>query len=112
MKMPVIDRQFSKFTEVNLSVFVHNIVWRLLNHPDFPAPRPSSEELRGKLGELKRDLDRLFGGDDRALEMIRRTRAELEEMMRRLADNLEATTRDRMKLGTTGFELLAEEKEE
>ncbi|MFL6589636.1 MAG: hypothetical protein ACJ8M4_05635 [Chthoniobacterales bacterium] len=104
--MMIINREFSKFTETNLSVFVHNILWRLLNNPDFPTPRPTLEGLREKLGELKRGLDRLFGGDDQALETIRGTRAELEQMMRNLADNLEATTQDRVKLATTGFELL------
>ena len=108
MKTPIIDREFSKFTEVNLSVFVHNILWRLLSHPDFPKPHPTLEALRGKLGDLKRELNRLFGGDDGALETIRGTRSELEEMMRTLADNLEATTQDREKLATTGFELLRE----
>jgi hypothetical protein len=102
----MIDREFSKFTEVNLSVYVHNILWRLRDNPDFPTPNPSLEELRAKLGELKREVTKLFSGDDRALDRMRATRHNLEVMMRTLADNLEATTRDRAKLGTTGFDLL------
>jgi hypothetical protein len=105
----IIDREFSKFTEVNLSVYVHNILWRLRDNPDFPAPNPSLEELRAKLGDLKREVTKLFSGDDPALDSMRATRHDLEEMMRDRADNLEATTRDREKLGTTGFELLREE---
>lgn len=102
----IIDREFSKFTEVNLSVYVHNILWRLLDNQDFPAPEPSLGALRGKLGELKRELERLFAGNDEALETMRTTRSELEAMMRDLADNLEATSQDRAKLATTGFDLL------
>lgn len=108
MSTHIIDREFSKFTEVNLGIYVHNILWRLLNNPAFPAPSPTLEDLRGKLGVLKREMTRLFGGDDDALEAMRETRRELETMMRSLADNLEATTRDRAKLGTTGFDLLRE----
>jgi hypothetical protein len=50
----------------------------------------------------------LFGGDDRALETMRGTRVELEQILRSLADNLEATTQDRQKLATTGFDLMRE----
>jgi hypothetical protein len=108
MQRQIIDRDFSKFTEVNLSVYVHNILWRLHDNPDFPTPNPSLEELRKKLGELKREVSKLFSGDDRALDRMRSTRHDLEEMMRNLTDNLEATTHDRAKLSTTGFDLLRE----
>lgn len=108
MEKKIIDREFSKFTEVNLSVYVHNILWRLRDNPHFPAPNPTLEELRARLGELKREVTKLFSGDDRALEPMRATRHDLEEMLRRLADNLEAATHDRVKLGTTGFDLLRE----
>ena len=91
-----------------MSVYVHNILWRLLDNPDFPAPKPALAEVREKLGELQRDLTRLFAGDDGALDPMRRTRRELETMLRNLADNLEATTRDRGKLATTGFDFLRE----
>jgi hypothetical protein len=37
---------------------------------------------------------------------MRSTRRDLEAMMRTLVANLEETTRDRSKLGTTGFDLL------
>ncbi len=106
MQRKIIDREFSKFTEVNLSVYVHNILWRLRDNPDFPAPNPSLEEVRAKLGDLKREVTKLFSGDDRALDRMRATRRDLEEMMRHLADDLETTSRDRGKLGTTGFDLL------
>jgi hypothetical protein len=106
MKGHIIDREFAKFTEVNLSVFVHNILWRLRDNPDFPAPKPTLEELREKLGEMRRELTKLFEGDDPALESMRARRRELETIMRDLADNLEATTQDRQKLGGSGFDLL------
>jgi hypothetical protein len=106
MQRKIIDREFSKLTEVNLSVYVHNILWRMHDNPHFRTPNPSLEELRKKLGELKREVTKLFSGDDRALERMRATRHDLEAMMRTLADNLEATTRDRAKLGTSGFDLL------
>jgi uncharacterized membrane-anchored protein YhcB (DUF1043 family) len=106
METGIIDREFSKFTEVNLSVYVHNILWRLLNNQNFPAPQPSLGDLREKLGELKRELESLFAGNDDALETMRRRRRELEGLMSELADNLETTTRDRVKLETTGFDLL------
>jgi hypothetical protein len=106
MEKNIIDREFSKFTEVNLSVYVHNILWRLRDNPHFPAPSPTLEELRKKLGELKREVTKLFSGDDRALDPMRSTRRDLEVMLKILADNLEATTRDRAKLGTTGFDLV------
>jgi hypothetical protein len=105
MKRHIIDREFAKFTEVNLSIYVHNIVWRLRDNPDFPAPNPPVDKLREKLGELKRDLTKLFGGDDRALEAMRGTRVALERILINLADNLEETTQDREKLATTGFDL-------
>ena len=108
MPSKIIDREFSKFTEVNLSVYVHNILWRLRDNPHFPAPNPSLRDLRTKLGELKREMTKLFSGDDRALEPMRSTRHCLEEMLRLLADNLEATTRNRAKLSTTGFDFLRE----
>ena len=108
MKTHIIDREFSKFTEVNLSIYVHNILWRLLNNPHFPAPRPALDELREKLGSLKREMTRLFSGDDEALDGVRETRGELETLLRDLVDNLEETTHDRGKLGTTGFDLVRE----
>ena len=89
-----------------MSVFVHNILWRLRDNPDFPEPQPSLEELRAKLGEMRRELTKLFEGDDPALELMRARRGELEGIMRDLADYLEATTQDREKLGETGFDLL------
>jgi len=102
-----IDRDFSKFTEVNLSVFVHNLLWRLLNNPHFPRTVPSTDELREKLGNLKRALSRLLNGDDTALETVAANRQELEALMNDLADNLEMTAgNDREKLESTGFELL------
>src|SRR4051812_4273689 len=106
MQAKIIDREFSKFTEVNMGVYVHNILWRLRDNPDFPAPRPTLEELREKLAEMKRELTKLFSGDDRALDQMHAARHHLEEILRNLADNLEATTRDRAKLATTGFDLL------
>jgi hypothetical protein len=106
MPSQIIDREFSKFTEVNLSVYVHNILWRLRDNPHFPAPNPSLEELRAKLGELKREVTKLFSGDDRALDPMRSARHDLEAVLRTLADNLEETTPDRAKLATTGFDLL------
>jgi hypothetical protein len=90
----IIDREFSKFTEANLSVYVHNILWRLRDNPHFPTPTPSMEELRAKLSELKREVTKLFSGDDRALDPMRSTRRDLEAMLKTLADNLEETTRD------------------
>lgn len=108
MQRNIIDREFSKFTEVSLGVYVHNILWRLRDNRDFPAPSPSLDELRAKLGELKREVTKLFSGDDRALDPMRASRRDLEEMMRKLASNLEETTRDRAKLGSTGFDLLRE----
>src|SRR3954467_11433379 len=106
MQSNIIDREFSKFTEVNLGIYVHNILWRLRDNPDFPAPRPTLEELREKLAEMKRELTKLFSGDDRALDPMRTTRQDLEDILTNLADNLEQTTRDRAKLATTGFELV------
>ena len=106
--MHIIERELSKFTEVNLSVYAHNILWRLRQNPHFPAPRPALEELREKLGVLKREVSRLFSGDDAALDAVRQTRGELEALLHQLADNLEDTTRDRGKLGTTGFDLVRE----
>ena len=108
MQSKIIDREFSKFTEVNLSVYVHNILWRLRDNPDFPAPNPGLEELREKLGELKREVTKLLSGDDGALDPMRSTRHALEELMRNLADNLEKTSHDRAKLATTGFDLVRE----
>ena len=108
MRVHIIDREFSKFTEVNLSIYVHNILWRLLNNPHFPAPRPGLDELREKLGLLKREMTRLFSGDDQALDAVRATRGELETLLRDLADNLEEITHDRETLGTTGFGLVRE----
>ena len=106
MQSNIIDREFSKFTEVNLGVYVHNILWRLRDNPDFPAPNPTLEQLREKLAEMKRELTKLFSGDDLALDPMRATRHDLEEILRTLADNLEQTTRDRVKLATTGFDLV------
>jgi hypothetical protein len=108
MQSKIIDQEFAKFTEVNLSVYVHNILWHLRDNPDFPAPNPRLEELRKKLGEMKREVTKLFSGDDGALDPMRSTRNDLEEMLRNLADSLEETTRDRAKLGLTGFDLLRE----
>jgi hypothetical protein len=108
MQSMIIDREFSKFTEVTLSVYVHNILWRLRDNPHFPAPTPGLEELRAKLGELKREVTKLFSGDDSALDPMRATRRDLEALMRNLADNLEETTPDGEKLRTTGFDLLRE----
>lgn len=108
MKAKIIDREFSKFTEVNLSIYVHTILWRLRDNPDFPVPRPALEELREKLGVLKREMTRLFSGDDAALDSMRQTRGELEALLHQLANNLEESTRDREKLGTTGFDLVRE----
>ena len=106
MQKKIIDREFSKFTEVNLGVYVHNILWRLRDNPDFPAPIPALDELRQKLGEMKREVTKLFGGNDAALDLMRAKRHELEVMLVNLANNLEKTTRDRTKLETTGFDLL------
>jgi hypothetical protein len=106
MQSKMIDREFSKFTEVNLSIYVHNILWRLRDNPDFPAPRPTLDQLREKLAEMKRELTKLFRGDDSALDPMRATRRDLEQILRNLADNLEETTRDRAKLATTGFDLV------
>jgi predicted nuclease with TOPRIM domain len=106
VRAEIIDREFSKFTEVNLSVYVHHILWRLRDHPDFPAPTPTLNELREKLGEMKRELTKLLSGDDRALDSMQARRSELERIMKDLADNLEETTHERAKLGTTGFDLL------
>ena len=104
----IVIRDFSKQTDFDFVLFVYGVLWKLLNNPHFSSVTPTLDQLTIALDALKQEVRKSLAGDHQAQDKTAEKRAELERMMKALADDLEKTAAgDRAKLATSGFDLLA-----
>jgi hypothetical protein len=93
------------FSEIPLDSFVSQvltIIDRLTGNANFPTTDPTLTTVEAKLGELQAGM--VLTDPQSRDEAIEARRAELEQMLDDLADNLEKTAlMDPVKLATTGY---------